>query len=172
HSDLYGYGRLNALRAVETATPTNKDRIQVGRTFATAVPDQGDASVSLTVSENGVLADVEVSVEIEHTYIGDLILSLTSPGTNGRTITLQSREGGSANNLKRTYRASTQAEVAKLIGKQSGGQWTLKVQDKAARDTGTIRSFALNLTLAAPTPASPPPAPKTTRRSTKKKARA
>jgi subtilisin family serine protease len=148
HSEWYGYGRINALRAVELAKPRQVDRIQIARTFSKPIPDRGAASVSLQVAENALVAELTVEVDIQHTFVGDLVLFLTSPGSSGQTITLQAREGGSRDDLKRTYRSTMHSQLAKLHGKASGGEWTLRVQDRAARDTGVIRSFGLKITLA------------------------
>ncbi len=147
HSPFYGYGRINALRAVEMAKPQQVDRIDVARTFAEPIPDRGEASVTLNVTENAPITEIMVDVDIQHTYVGDLVLTLASPGNAGQTVTLQSREGGSRDDLRRTYRSALHAELAKLHGKPSGGIWTLSVQDRAARDTGVIRSFGLHITL-------------------------
>jgi subtilisin-like proprotein convertase family protein len=50
------------------------------------------------------LNTIKVAVDIEHTYIGDLVVSIRPPTSMGvAPITLHSREGGPADNIKKTY---------------------------------------------------------------------
>ncbi len=147
HSPKFGFGRINALRAVELAVPPESETVDLARSFAVPIPDQGQASVTLQVAESGLISDLAVHVEIEHTYIGDLVLILKSPGATGKSITLQSRVGGATRNLKQTYRTAVHAELAALRGQSINGVWTLIVQDRAARDVGVILSLRLQITI-------------------------
>ncbi len=110
-----------------------------------AIPDNNQAGVSnvLNIADTATIARLAVSLNIEHTYIGDLQVILTTP--EGKTATLSNREGASTHDLERTYSSQNTTALAALIGGQAKGNWTLKVADLAERDTGTLRHWALDL---------------------------
>jgi len=103
-----------------------------------AIPDRGAAVTSpVTVSgrTGNAPSNLQVSVDIVHTYIGDLQVQLVAPG--GTAYTLKGYgTGGSADNLNTTYTVNASAEAA-------NGTWLLRVQDNAAADTGYINSWKL-----------------------------
>ncbi|MEU6073216.1 proprotein convertase P-domain-containing protein [Micromonospora sp. NPDC047074] len=77
-----------------------------------------------------------VAVNVVHTYIGDLTVSLVAP--DGSAYVLHNRTGGSADNINQTYTVNLSSEVA-------NGTWKLRVQDSGAGDTGYLNSWTLNL---------------------------
>ncbi|MBR8639559.1 M4 family metallopeptidase [Streptomyces tuirus] len=103
-----------------------------------AIPDRGAAvSSSVTVSgrTGNAPSNLQVAVDIVHTYIGDLRVQLVAP--DGTAYTLKGYgTGGSADNIATTYTVDASSEVA-------NGVWQLRVQDNAARDTGYINSWKL-----------------------------
>ena len=78
-SKYYGYGRLNAQTAVTLAQPQSQNNLVVVRNFNQVLPDLQTVSVQLEVGETTPVARLSVIVEILHTYIGDLIVSLIPP---------------------------------------------------------------------------------------------
>jgi subtilisin family serine protease len=150
HSPKYGYGRLNAKKAVELAVPaTGTDRI-VTATAAKDVPirDFQTSRLDVTVAETAPLKAVKVDVDIEHTYIGDLAVSIKPPAANGvGPIVLHSNAGGGTDNLRATYDQVNTPALAGLVGKKPQGRWTLVVKDTAAVDTGRIRRVSLEMHL-------------------------
>ncbi|MFF5980247.1 M4 family metallopeptidase [Streptomyces olindensis] len=103
-----------------------------------AIPDQGAAVTSpVTVSgrTGNAPSNLQVTVDIVHTYIGDLQVQLVAP--DGTAYTLKGYgTGGSADNIATTYTVNASSEAA-------NGVWQLRVQDNAARDTGYINSWKL-----------------------------
>jgi len=78
---------------------------------------------------------VEVHVDISHSYVGDLYVTLTSP--SGDRWTLHDREGGDARDIVRTF---------PIDGVSSGslaGTWQLAVSDHADADVGTLNAWEL-----------------------------
>ena len=111
--------------------------------------------IPFTVTKNGTIADVSVSVDIKHTYIGDLSVSLLSP--KGSEPLLHYRTGGGTDNLTKTYTmARTPYMSDHLPGINMTGTWKIVVTDWAPNDTGYVDSVSLTLT---PVATSPPPAP-------------
>ena len=86
----------------------------------------------------GTIKGIEASVDIEHGYIGDLVVTLVGPDTS---VVLHDRESGSKKNLKKTYKKA----LSSFVGTKSKGEWTLEVADYAPRDSGRIRSWNVDL---------------------------
>jgi hypothetical protein len=103
-----------------------------------SIPDNSPTGVSSTidVSATGDIADVKVTTDITHTYRGDLKVTLTHGSTS---TVIFNRTGGSADDLKQTF------AVTGFTGSVSGA-WTLKVEDAARLDTGTLNSWTLEVT--------------------------
>jgi subtilisin family serine protease len=146
-SPIYGYGRMNAKKAVELALPPQVDPIAI-RTAIQDVPikDLSTSKLDLAVADTKPVKSIKVSVDIEHTYIGDLIVNIKPPaGTAVGAIKLHSREGGALDNIKKTYDEVNAPGLVALKGKSPQGTWTLVVEDKEKQDTGRIRSFTLEM---------------------------
>jgi len=103
-----------------------------------AIPDNSPTGVSSTimVSDTGTITSVKVTTDITHTYRGDLKVTLTH-GTMSKVIF--DKAGGSADDLKQSF------DVTGITGALAGG-WTLKVEDTASQDTGTLNSWKLEVT--------------------------
>jgi subtilisin-like proprotein convertase family protein len=146
-SPFYGYGRLNARRAVELALPAEPaPKIVLRSLQAKPIRDFKKALLSLTTSESARLGSIAVGVDIDHTWIGDLRVVVRAPASLGiGPIVLFDHAEGSRQNLKRTYDPSNAPGLAQCIGRSPAGRWTLEVSDDAARDEGTLRSFSLDL---------------------------
>jgi M6 family metalloprotease-like protein len=110
------------------------------------IPDATKAGLSdkLTLDIPGKVADLKVGVNISHSYIGDLEMTLVSP--SGSNVTLHKRAGGSTANLVRTYDAETCPALAVLRGEVAAGSWTLKVADLAKQDVGKLNSWSITCT--------------------------
>lgn len=149
HSPFYGFGRVNAKKAVELAMPSQPGTVAI-RTAVRDVPikDLKSARLELPVADTGALKAIKVSVDIEHTYIGDLIVSLRPPaGTGVAAVRLHNREGGATDNLKKSYDEINTPGLAALRNKSPQGTWALVVEDKERQDTGKIRSVTLEMAL-------------------------
>ncbi|MFI1769894.1 M4 family metallopeptidase, partial [Streptomyces sp. NPDC020800] len=107
-------------------------------TTPVSIPDNGPAVTSaITVSgrSGNAPSNLQVSVDISHTWRGDLVIDLVGPsGTSYRLKNFSSSD--SADNVKQTFTVNASAQTA-------NGTWKLKVQDQAAQDVGTINSWKL-----------------------------
>jgi subtilisin family serine protease len=157
HSRLYGYGRLDAQQAVALARPQPRDTLRVSRTFNQAVPDLQTISVSLDVAETARVRDLVVQVDLRHTYIGDLQVTLLPPaGRSLPSVSLHDRSGGSKNNIRRSFDVVTTPGLAAFRGIDPSGSWTLRVSDQVEQDSGTLVEFGLEFSFeAAPTARAP-----------------
>lgn len=101
-----------------------------------SIPDNSTRGVTspIDVTRNGDSGQISVAIDIRHTYLGDLKVKLYAP--NGASATLSSNEGGSADNLIKTFSFN-----AGSIPSQ--GTWRLEAIDNASRDTGYISNWSI-----------------------------
>ena len=117
---------------------------------------------SLTIPSGGSIADVNITMNITHTWINDLTATLTSP--SGTVVQLFSRECTSAsiNDIVATFDDSGVALVcgnnpgisgtvlpdqvlSAFNGETSTGTWILTVSDAFNLDGGSLNSWSLNI---------------------------
>ncbi len=99
----------------------------------------------MEIDEHGQLEAIEVDVHIEHPYIGDLVVSISSP--SGKTGYLHNRTGGSQDNLIKSYSSEDSTVLQNFAGENIHGIWTISVTDKAHRDIGILKSWSIKLTV-------------------------
>jgi subtilisin-like proprotein convertase family protein len=104
------------------------------------------------VVEDFCIGNVEVDIDITHTWIGDLIVELQSP--NGTVVRLHNRTGGSADDIVTRYSDSGEPGTTFPDGPGSlgdfnfgpaQGEWRLRVSDLATADQGTLNAWSLRL---------------------------
>jgi subtilisin-like proprotein convertase family protein len=150
HSVFYGHGRLNAVTVVQAACPTQRDSLVVSRQFNRTLPDQQTVDVTLEVSESAQVEQLAVHVELRHSYISDLVITLRPPAQSGLPdVVLHDRSGGAAKNIKKIYDRSNSPALDVYRGAVLAGRWTLRIADHAQFDSGTLVRFGLELHFAA-----------------------
>ncbi|MFE9729146.1 M4 family metallopeptidase [Streptomyces sp. NPDC005863] len=101
-----------------------------------SIPDNGPAvtsTVNVTGRTGNAPSNLKVGVDIVHTWRGDLKVDLLAP--DGTVYPLKGTSASdSADNVNTTYTVNASSEAA-------NGAWKLRVQDKAAQDTGYINSW-------------------------------
>ena len=137
---------------------------------ATDVPktiaDNATVQSNLPVAGSGSVTDVNVTVNVVHSFDGDITLTLIHPNTT--RVNLSVRHGSSGNNYTNTtfddeavnhitsgsppYSGSFRPDgnLFALDGLSGNGTWKLEVVDAAGGDTGTLTAWSLALTTAAP----------------------
>lgn len=107
-----------------------------------AIPDNAKEGLSDTIKvfKAGKVADLEVSVNIEHPYSGDLEITLVGPSK--KPLILHSRTGSSQPNIVKVF---SKEETAAFIGQKVKGNWTLTVKDYAPRDAGKLLAWSIRL---------------------------
>ncbi len=101
----------------------------------------------LQVLEQGRISDVMVTVDIQHTFIGDLRVTLQSPA--GQVVALHDRTGSGTHDLVRSYTSAELPVLTQFAGQEAQGNWTLKVADVAGVDIGVLRRWSLEFALEA-----------------------
>ena len=103
-----------------------------------AIPDDDPTGVTLTleVAETEAILGLTLELNVTHTYIGDLLITLAH---DGKTATVWEKAGGRADGL------SERLALSDFDGQAAAGTWTLHVVDTAKVDTGTVESWALEI---------------------------
>src|SRR6185295_1390942 len=140
--------------------------------ISTPIPDSPAPAINIpmTVADVMTLSDVNVSFRINHTFDGDLQISLVHP--DNTVIPLATNRGSSGANFgtgtldcagvptvfddqaataisagSAPFSASFRPEspLSALNGKPSNGTWNLRIQDTAGQDVGTVGCVKLEL---------------------------
>jgi len=117
---------------------------------ALAIPDNTPAGVydTFTFAEDVAMSDVEIYMNLTHTYIGDLILEVTSP--EGTTVRLHNRTGGTTEDIIGWYDSELTVDgpgaLTDFMGESPVGDWTLWVSDNAGADLGTVNQWCVQAT--------------------------
>ncbi len=126
------------------------------------IPDNSSTTSTLNVSgTSGTIKDVNVRLNITHTWDSDLNVSLVSPG--GQRVLLFSGVGGSGDNftnltlddeaflsIEETFPPFTgsfrpQGLLSLFDGGVANGDWTLELADSAVGDIGTLIDWGLDI---------------------------
>ncbi|MDQ2978520.1 MAG: S8 family serine peptidase, partial [Acidobacteriota bacterium] len=138
--------RLDTLAAVQLAA----SRFSPYSGAAVSIPDgSGVATVSTTTSGyTGILATVQVWVQIDHPRPSQLRVTLIGP--DGTTALLSDQTGTDEHPINAFYGKTDAAaeSLDKFAGKTVNGVWTLRVEDRVTGVTGRIRNFAVQLVTA------------------------
>lgn len=168
------YWRVTASNACATASPSSAFSFTTANltcgTFSAgdlpiAISESGAGNSYtsvINVASNFPITDVNVTLDITHTWDDDLVITLTSP--NGTIVELSSNNGGSGDNYTGTIfdQESTggpitggvapftgsfvpEGDLSTLYGEMSAGTWILTIVDDANLDGGTLNSFDLEL---------------------------
>ncbi|MBD2036065.1 S8 family serine peptidase [Leptolyngbya sp. FACHB-321] len=150
--DWFGYGKVNAAKAVQAAVQrqaaaaiASSRQIQQQNTTSVAIPDNNPQGLTSTIqiAETGTVRSIQISVAIDHTFLGDLQISLISPAN--QTVLLQSRSLGRSTRLQSTYTLQTTPLLRRFLNQPAQGRWQLRVVDAAEGDTGTLNNWTLTL---------------------------
>ena len=152
-SPWFGFGKVDAHRAVAEAisrrtpapAPTSASTSTARSNRIIAIPDANTSGAEdrLALAGTGEVGSCSLQVDIEHPYIGDLVVSLTAP--DGRAAVVHERNGGNQKNLARTWTLADTPALAALIGAKIAGDWRLRVRDMAASDIGKLRGWSLTV---------------------------
>jgi len=121
-----------------TAAPTSGETKTYNSDASMEIPDKDTAGIKsvINVTDEGKIKSINLTVTITHTYIGDLVVKLVK---GGQEQVLHSREGGSADDLAKTY------DVDAFNGAECKGEWTLVISDNAGQDLGTLEGWEMEI---------------------------
>ncbi|MFZ4611849.1 MAG: proprotein convertase P-domain-containing protein, partial [Gemmataceae bacterium] len=148
-------------------TKTSSTTFNFYNTTSAAIRDFTKTVSYITINQDISITDLNVAINVTHTYDSDLIISIKSP--TGVVSTLSYRRGGSGDNFVSTifddeatkaissgiapFKGSFKPDttLSAFDGLNARGVWTLTVEDKATRDTGSLKNWAISLTGASQT---------------------
>src|SRR5262245_4519672 len=146
------YTATTAIGAARTFSSTN-----VGQ----AIRDYGAVVSTLTIRQDPTIRDLNVRVNVSHTYDSDLQITLVGP--DGTRVPLFVRRGRSGDNLTNTvfddeatqgiwqgsapFAGAYRPEyvLSAFDGKSAKGTWKLVVEDTALFDTGRLNGWSLTI---------------------------
>lgn len=107
------------------------------------IPDNSKKGVSdvISIQNKGIIEKITVSVDITHTYIGDVKIELIPP--KEKALVLRQKKGGDSDDLKESY--DSKKILSLLKGKIIEGDWTLKVTDLGKKDIGRFNSWKIEV---------------------------
>ena len=127
------------------------------------IPDNDTSGISskINVTQNKLITDLNVTVNITHPWIGDLDLKLISPyGVSVQLVTGREDDGDNYMNTifdndapdtilsgvaPYTGLFRPQGDLSVLNGLESYGSWTLEVIDGGPEDIGTINNWSIEV---------------------------
>ncbi|NJK53686.1 MAG: S8 family serine peptidase, partial [Leptolyngbyaceae cyanobacterium SU_3_3] len=150
-SDWFGYGKVNAAKAVQAAVQrrtmfaASTRSLQLQNNTSVGIPDNNTQGVTseIDVKDTATVRDIQVAVDIDHTYLGDVAISLISP--LGMVVTLQGRSLGRRTKLQTIYSLQTTPTLRRMLGQSTQGRWQLKVVDTIPNDAGTLNWWKLTI---------------------------
>jgi subtilisin-like proprotein convertase family protein len=110
------------------------------------IPDNNATGISsqIDVNSGGTLRDLTVTVDITHTYRGDLRLVLESPSGKNATLKSVNNQDGT-DDLKQSYRPADTPALQVFLDEPIQGRWRLLVSDNLSADEGKLNSWSLRL---------------------------
>ena len=131
-----------------TCTACCSTAVRASNAPGTSIPDSSATGITDTVTVSGCAGTVNeiiVGLDITHTFIGDLEVSLENP--NGDSVVIHDRAGGSSSNVEGFYPVTLTPDnaLSGLTGSAGDGDWTLSVSDNAGGDTGTLNQWGVSL---------------------------
>jgi len=113
------------------------------------ITDYNTTTSYIVVGDAYCVGDVDIELDLTHTFVGDLIVEVTSP--QGTTVRLHDRSGGSSDDIHAYYDDNGAddpdgpGELADFIGEIVTGTWTMIVSDNAGADQGSFDHWALKI---------------------------
>ena len=141
--EIYGVSGVvtNAWHPAEVDPNTDVDpdpnRSRFANEDRVAIPDNDSSGITSVIrvpEDSGRIENVRVRVEVEHTYVGDLTVSVIHGGS---TLTLHERTGGNTSGL------NIDLDTQTFAGTNADGDWILRVIDSANIDTGDLVSWSI-----------------------------
>ncbi len=150
-------GRESGLVVSDISTSSDRIQFRAGQATTASQTVRGEQSPDLAIPDNraggvtsaiiiavsGIVRRINVSIDISHTFIGDLMIELVSPG--GRRSTIHARQGGSQDDLIASYDSNRPGELTSLVGQPMQGNWILRVADRARVDVGKLRKWSIEI---------------------------
>ncbi len=147
----YGFGAADAYTAIRLAeswtavqTSANMTTLSTATSYpALAIPETGTVTTTMAVAQSVSIEHILVTLDIAHSWAGDLIVTLISPeGTE--SILADHVSNGSFKGIYGVAGIDFEFMSNASWGENSLGTWTLKIEDIASGDSGLLNSWGLS----------------------------
>lgn len=154
------------------------DTLNFAGAGALAIPDGGPGAAAGPVATQDIIvpgsvsiADINVNVVISHSWIGDLIFSITNPANQTIDLWVQACNNGQYSGIATAFDDEGTAAfcnpagptpdptdgngniiplggtpLSVFDGQDAGGTWTFSINDNFANDTGSLDQWSLDIT--------------------------
>ncbi len=146
----YGFGLVDAHTAVRLAetwteqkTYANMQTVSQSGTPAISIPDNGTLNHTITVSNDIEIEYIVLDLVVPHQRAGDLIVTLISPDGTQSILAETAGSGNYVTDVHGYTGLSFQFTSTANWGETSAGDWTLRIEDIVAGNTGSLESFNL-----------------------------
>ena len=151
----YGSVTFDNLDSVGEGDTVRTVTLDVGRFTYTAydvpipITDNTEITSYIQVGDAYCIGDIDIELDVTHTYVGDLIIDLEAP--TGVVVRLHDRSGGSSDDLHLTYDddggtlPDGPGELSDFVGEIVTGTWTLRLSDNASLDQGSLDAWTLKI---------------------------
>ncbi len=160
--NICGEGTFNApfsFTTIQVSCDTKK-----ARDLPLAISSSGTPTIISKIAffEDLPIADIDVKLNISHSFLADLVVSLTSP--QGTKVTLISNSCGDLQNVDATFDDEASSficgvdsgtaisgtvkplgSLSSFTGESILGEWILEIVDNASSDGGVLNDFSLNI---------------------------
>ena len=113
---------------------------------------------SLPIIQDLFISEVELHLNLDHSYLSDLIINLISP--SGTKVTMTSKSCGNLNNINAVFaddgaaivcsgdpaisgRVQPLGKLSSFKGESTLGDWVLEIEDTASGDGGVLNDFSI-----------------------------
>ena len=107
-------GIFTSIRMATIVATFPRHPVTYSNTTSKPIPDQTQITSQINIDSLGTVANVKVTVDITHSYVGDLELSLVSP--SGKEVKLSDRRGGTFDGFHNLTFADSAARSISTIG--------------------------------------------------------
>lgn len=136
-------------------------QIEDCQTPSLPIPDLTVVSDTIFFSQGNSVGEMEIDLDIQHTFINDLIITLASP--EGTSVTLHSEQGGASDDIRVTFsdfgapygdfpltcecpiQPQGPGQLADIAGEEIEGTWTLQIEDATGLDAGVLNEWCLRI---------------------------
>ncbi len=155
YNPKYGFGVVDAEAAVGLAESWASVGGMRASTISSgpinmAIPDRtpgvdGEATAILTIPDTfpSFTEFIEIEISFTHPFFPELKIQITSPDGTVSQLTEEHSRGASHSfaHTDRTHRFG----LARHLGEDPAGEWSLKISDTSIGDTGTLHSWSIRV---------------------------
>ncbi|RKX69650.1 hypothetical protein DRP43_04150, partial [candidate division TA06 bacterium] len=111
------------------------------------IPDNNSTGIwsIINVGDNRIITGIKIYVNITHTWIGDLTVTVIAPGSD--SVVLHNRTGSSSNDIIGWYPTELTVDgpgaLTDFLDQDAIGDWKLHITDHASGDAGILNEWQL-----------------------------